>query len=239
MADTPLVLLPGMLCDDILFEHQVEHLSEVAEVSVGDLTRDDSIGGMAQTVLDGAPNSFALAGLSMGGIVAFEILRRAPERVSRLALLDTTARPPSGQQLEAWEQFSGMVDKGHFEEVVEEYLLPAYFHPDREEPDLEKKARRMAENVGGDAFQRQLSAQSGRPDSRESLREVRCPTLVALGRQDQLCPMEAHEEISSAIPESKLLVIEDCGHLSTLEQPQAATALLRYWLEDGKPEDEA
>lgn len=230
MGDT-LVLLPGMLCDDGLFEHQVEHLSEVAEVSVGDLTRDDSIAGMAQTVLEEVPDRFALAGLSMGGIVAFEIMRQAPQKVSRLALFDTNARPPSKEQLEAWRKFAGMVEEGRFTEVVEEYMLPSYFHPGREDPDLEKKARRMAGSVGEDAFLRQLSAQSERPDSRESLRDVRCPTLVALGRQDQLCSMEMHEEIAEAVPDARLVVIEDCGHLSTLEQPQAATALLRYWLE--------
>lgn len=234
MAAAPLVLLPGMLCDDILFEYQSEHLSRVAEITVGDLTREDSISGMARTVLDEAPERFALAGLSMGGIVAFEVLRQAPERVSRLALLDTTARPPSGQQLEAWEQFADMVSEGRFMEVVEEYLLPAYFHPDRKDADLEGKARRMAENVGEEAFLRQLSAQAGRPDSRESLRDIRCPTLVALGRQDQLCPMEVHEEIAEAIPDAGFKVIEDCGHLSTLERAETATELLRRWLEDEK-----
>ena len=227
-----LVLLPGMLCDDMLFEHQVEYLSEIGEVSVGDLTQDDSIGGMAQTVLEHAPERFALVGLSMGGIVAFEVVRQAPERVSRLALLDTNARPPNEQQIEGWNGFIGMVDEGRFAEVVEEYLLPVYFHPDREDLELGKKGRRMAENVGEEAFLRQLSAQAQRPDSRESLREVRCPTLVMLGRQDQLCSMEMHEEVAAAVPDSKMVVIEDCGHLSTLEQPQAATAVLRYWLED-------
>lgn len=234
MAATPLVLLPGMLCDDTLFEHQSEHLSGVAEVTVGDLTRDNSISGMARTVLDRAPERFALAGLSMGGIVAFEVLRQAPERVRRLALLDTTARPPSGQQLEAWEKFANMVDEGRFMEVVEEYLLPAYFHPDRQDADQEEKARRMAENVGEEAFLRQLSAQAGRPDSRESLRDIRCPTLVALGRQDQLCPMEVHEEIAEAVPGAGFKVIEDCGHLSTLERPEATTEMLWRWLEGEK-----
>ena len=234
VGDIHLVMLPGMLCDEMLFEHQVEHLSEVGEVSVGDLTRDDSIAGMAQTVLEGAPDRFALAGLSMGGIVAFEVMRQAPERVSRLALLDTNARPPNEQQLEGWKGFIGMVGDGRFAEVIDEYLLPVYFHPDRKDPDLEKKARQMADNVGEEAFLRQLSAQAERPDSRDDLRDFQCPTLVMIGRQDQLCSMEMHEEIAEAVPDSRLMVIEDCGHLSALEQPQAATAVLRYWLEEDK-----
>lgn len=234
MEETHVVLLPGMLCDDILFEHQVEHLFEVGEISVGNLTRNDSIGSMAQTVLEDAPEHFALAGLSMGGIVAFEVLRQAPERVSRLALLDTNARPPNEQQLEGWKEFARMVGEDRFLEVVEEYLLPVYFHPDREDPELGKKARRMAENIGEEAFLRQLSAQAQRPDSRESLRDIRCPTVVVAGREDALCSVAMHEEISSAIPEADLVLIEQCGHLSSIERPQAVTAVLRYWLQRGE-----
>lgn len=234
MDETHVVLLPGMLCDDILFEHQVEHLSEVARVSVGDLTRNDSIEGMARTVLKEAPDRFALAGLSMGGIVAFEVMRQASERVTRLALLDTNARPPNEQQLEGWKEFARMVGEDRFLEVVEEYLRPVYFHPDREDPGLGKKARRMADNVGEEAFLRQLSAQAQRPDSRESLRNIRCPTVVMAGRDDALCSVAMHEEVASALPKADLVLIEQCGHLSSIEQPQAVTAVLRYWLQRGE-----
>lgn len=234
MSRTHLILLPGMLLDAGLFSHQVEHLSEIVDVRVGDTTTSDTIEGLALSVLDDAPERFALAGLSLGGIVAFEILRRAPERVERLALLDTSARPPRPEQLEAWREFGEMTQEGRFAEVNEKRIMPTLVHPDRrEEAGLKEEIRRMAANVGERAFLRQLSAQKTRPDSRERLGEISCPTLVAAGRQDALCPVGLHEEIASAIPGAALVVVEDCGHLSSMEQPQAVTALLRYWLQSG------
>lgn len=229
-----LILLPGMLCDAELFSHQTKHLSEVATVEVGDVTRDDSVVAMARSVLDSAPERFSLAGLSLGGIVAFEILRQAPERVERLALLDTSARPPRRDQLENWREFAALTTEGRFGEVVEKHLLPVQTHPDRRhDAALAKTIVRMAENVGEEAFLRQLAAQRSRPDSREDLAEISCPTLVLTGRQDALCSLEMHEEIASAIPDATLVVVEECGHLSSLEQPQAVTAVLRYWLRGG------
>lgn len=226
-----LVLLPGMLCDAGLFSHQTEHLSETAEISVGDLTQDDSIAGMASSVLDAAPGRFALAGLSLGGIVALEIMRRSPERVERLALLDTTPLRPRPDQLETWDEFEKMTNGGRFMDVTTQRLMPALVHPDRaEEPVLKAAIEQMAENVGGEAFLRQLSAQRGRPDSRASLSGIECPTLVFCGRQDALCPYPLHEEMANAIPGASLVPVEGCGHLSSLERPEAVTAVLRYWM---------
>lgn len=231
---TDLVLLPGMLCDAKLFSHQTKHLSDIATVEVGDITRDDSVVTMACSVLASAPERFSLVGLSLGGIVAFEILRRAPARVERLALLDTSARAPRQDQLESWRELATMTAEGRFGEAVEERLLPFQTHPDRRnDAALAKKILRMAGNVGEEAFLRQLSAQRSRPDSREDLAGISCPTLVLTGRQDALSSMEMHEEIASAIPNATLVVIEECGHLSSLEQPQAVTAVLRYWLREG------
>ncbi len=221
-----------MLCDERLFEHQTKNLSDVAEISVGDITRDGSISEAAHSVLEEAPESFALAGLSLGGIVAFEVLRQAPGRVECLALLDTNLGPPNEQQLESWNKFEQMTNEGRFEQVVQEYLLPIYFS--REDPALEKAAAQMASNVGEKAFLKQLSVQRDRPDSRRDLPGIECPTLVAGGRQDALCPVEMHEEIASGIPDADLVVIEDSGHLSSMEQPQAVTAILRYWLQGGR-----
>lgn len=235
MPDRPhLVLLPGMLCDAGLFAHQTEHLAEVAEVGVGDLTRDDSVGGMARTVLDGAPERFSLAGLSLGGIVAMEVMRRAPERVERLALVDTSPLPPRPDQLETWDGFERMTAEGRFMEVTTERLMPALVHPSRQgEPDITNAIERMAENVGEEAFLRQLSAQRGRPDSRESLARIECPTLVLCGRQDALCPFALHEEMAGTISGAVLVPVEGCGHLSSLERPEAVTAVLRYWMLGG------
>ena len=234
MNGTHLILLPGMLLDAELFAHQTEHLRDVAEVRVGDITTAASVGGMARSVLEDAPERFALAGLSLGGIVAFEILRRAPERVERLALLDTNARPPTEGQLESWRRFAAMTEEGRFDEITERHMMPTFVHPDRlEDAAITGAIRRMAGRVGPEAFLRQLQAQEGRPDSRGRLGEISCPTFVAGGRQDALCSVEMHEEISAAIPGSSLVMIEECGHLSSMERPQAITALLRYWLQDG------
>lgn len=235
MNGTHLVLLPGMLLDAELFAHQTEHLRDVAEVRVGDIGGADTVEGMARIILDEAPDRFALAGLSLGGIVAFEILRRAPGRVERLALLDTNARPPTGGQLESWRRFAAMTEEGRFAEVTGKHLMPTLVHPDRlEEAAITGAIERMAGRVGPEAFLRQLRAQAGRPDSRGGLGEISCPTLVAGGRQDALCSVGLHEEISSGIPGSSLVMIEECGHLSSMERPQAVTALLRYWLQDGE-----
>lgn len=228
MSKTRLLLLPGMLCDRNLFTHQIENLSEVANVSVENITKHDSIRDTARQVLEEAPESFALAGLSLGGIIAFEVLRQAPERVERLALLDTNPNPPTVQQMESWQKFEDMTRSGRFEEMVVNSMLPTYFH--QEDPALEKSAVRMAENVGEEAFLRQLSIQRDRPDSRGDLSGIQCSTLLACGRQDVLCPVEMHEGMASAIPDAKLVVIEACGHLSSMEQPQAVTATLRDWL---------
>jgi pimeloyl-ACP methyl ester carboxylesterase len=229
---TNLLLLPGMLLGAELFAHQMKHLSDVAAVEVGDITGADTVEGMARSVLEGAPERFDLAGLSLGGIVAFEVLRLAPERVERLALLDTSARPPRPDQLEAWKKFREMTESGHFAEVNENHIMPPLLHPDHQkDAGLKEKIKRMAHNVGEEGFLRQLSAQETRPDSRERLKVISCPTLVAVGREDALCPVELHEEIASAIPGAALVVIEECGHLSSMEQPQAVTALLRYWLQ--------
>jgi pimeloyl-ACP methyl ester carboxylesterase len=234
VSEKHLILLPGMLLDAELFAHQTDHLSDVANVRVGDITTADTVEGLALSVLDDAPERFALAGLSLGGIVAFEILRRAPERVERLALLDTSARPPRPEQLELWREFERMTGEGRLAEVNEGRIMPNLFHPDRrQDAGLAEKVRRMAAGIGEEAFLRQLSAQKSRPDSRGRLGEISCPTLVAAGRQDTLCPVDLQEEIFRAIPGSRLVIIEDCGHLSSLERPQAVTALLRYWLQDG------
>lgn len=219
-----------MLCDAELFAHQAEHLSDLADVTVGDLTRDDSVAGMARTVLDAAPERFSLAGLSLGGIVAMELLRRAPGRVERLALMDTSPLPPRPDQLQAWDEFEKMTDDGRFVEVTTGRLMPALIHPDRRgEAALTDAVERMARNVGEEAFLRQLSAQRGRPDSRESLAGIECPTLVLCGREDALCPFGLHEEMARLIP-AALVPVEGCGHLSSLERPEAVTAVLRYWL---------
>ena len=227
---TSLVLLPGLLCDALLWRHQSETLSDFADITVADLTGDDSLEGMARTVLAAAPETFALAGLSMGGYVAMEIMRQAPHRVERLALLDTAAHADAPEQTERRHQFIEMSDHGQFKGVTQR-LLPLLIHRHRlKDKELCGTVMQMAENIGKDAFRRQQKAIIGRPDSCRDLERIQCKTLVLCGRQDQLTPLEIHQEMAEMIPHGTLVIVEDSGHLSTLEQPHAVSAVLRYWL---------
>jgi pimeloyl-ACP methyl ester carboxylesterase len=232
-AETPLVLVPGLLCDDRLWRYQAEHLADLADPIIADVTRGASMSEMARAVLEAVPERFALAGLSMGGYVALEIMRVAPEGVARLALLDTSARTDTPEQTATRRELIELSQAGRFDEVPRK-LLPNIVHPDRlDEEGLTSTVFAMAEAVGPEAFVRQEEAIIGRPDSREDLPVIACPTLVLCGREDALTPMHLHEEMAALIPASRLRVIDECGHLSALERPEEVTAALREWLRDG------
>lgn len=225
-----LILVPGLLCDPDLWAHQSEFLSDLADVQVADVTGGGSMDDLAQQVLAKAPDTFALAGLSMGGYVAQAIMRAAPERVERLALLDTSGRADTEEQkLMRVKLLESSRDDGL--EAVTSVLLPAFVHPDRlEDAALVGRIDAMTKRVGVEVFGKQLQAIMDRPDSRPDLAHYDLPVLVLCGRQDALTPLERHEELAELIPGAKLAVIEECGHMSTMERPQATTALLRQWL---------
>jgi pimeloyl-ACP methyl ester carboxylesterase len=227
-----LVLLPGLLCDAALWAPQVGDLSDLRNAWIADLTRHDSIAEMAAAVLREVPTErFALAGLSMGGYVAQEMVRQAPRRVERLALLDTRARPDEPDETQRRLALMELAQReGGFAPVTNR-MLPLLVHPARvkDEP-LVRSIREMAERVGLAAYLRQQGAIIGRPDFRPLLSSIRCPTLVLCGRQDALTPLVFHQEIAAAIPGAELEVIEACGHLSTLERPAEVNAALRAWL---------
>ena len=229
-AVVPLIFLPGLLCDHALWQHQLAHLKDISAPQVAVLTEHDSVAGMARHVLDSAPARFALCGLSMGGYVAQEIMRQAPERVERLALIDTSARADTPAQHERRKGLIALAKTGKFKGVTPK-LLPMLLSPEH----LENKAMcdvvmDMAERVGREAFVRQQTAIMGRPDGRESLSCITCPTMVIVGREDALTPPEHAAEMAQGIRGAELVVIEQCGHLAPIEQPQATTALLRVWL---------
>ncbi|MBI3447064.1 MAG: alpha/beta fold hydrolase [Magnetospirillum sp.] len=225
-----LVLLPGLLNDGRLWAHQSQALGGRLPVSVGDLTEDESLAGMALRVLESAPPRFALAGLSMGGYVAMEIMRRAPERVERLALLDTTARPDLPEQTQRRRDAIDLARAGGFDKIMPT-MLPLLLHPDHlADSGLTALAKDMARAVGVEGFVRQQTAIMARPDSRPFLSAIACPTLVLCGADDGLTPPDRHEEIAALIPGAQRVVIEHCGHLSALEQPEAVSAALAIWL---------
>jgi pimeloyl-ACP methyl ester carboxylesterase len=226
-----LVLVPGLLCDRRLWRHQVDAIDGDFKCWVADHTRSDTMAGVAADVLRDAPfERFALAGLSMGGYVALEIMRRAPQRVARLALLDTSARSDTPMQLEKRRGLISLARRGRFVGVTQA-LLPLFLHPSRvKDEKLVTTVREMSRNIGGDAFIRQEQAIMSRSDSLPLLKTIACPTLVLCGRQDAVAPLDRHDEMAKGIPESTLKVIEECGHLSTLERPAEVSLALKRWL---------
>ncbi len=226
----PLVFIPGLLCDERLWENQIEEFGDKYDISVADVSKDNSIEGMARRLLESSPERFALAGLSMGGYVALEVMRHAPERVEKLALLDTSARPDTLEKTEARLELVLLARESGLEEVIHK-LLPRLLHPGRlDDEKLVTTVVGMALSTGVEAFERQEWAIINRPDSRESLPFIECPTLVLCGREDGITPTALHEELAENIPDSTLRIIGKCGHLSTLERPEEVNAMLGEWL---------
>ena len=226
----PLVLIPGLLCDDALWQSQINALKDITNPFVARTTNHDSIGALAAAILRKAPPRFALAGLSMGGYVALEIMRQAQERVLKLAIFDSSSRPDVSQQQERRRLLMNMSKAGQFKGVTPR-LLPTLIHPAH----LEDKAvtdviMQMAERVGRDAFLNQQTAIMSRTDSRPFLPQIKCPTLIAGGLQDVITPPEVIKEMADAIPNARLEMIDICGHMAPLEQPGAVNSLMRQWI---------
>ena len=228
----PLVLLPGLLCDAALWEPQLSELADVARFWVPDLTEYETLTELGASVLRDAPwQEFTLAGLSMGGYVALELMRQAPQRVTRLALLDTRARPETSEETDRRRQLMKLAQTERGFTPVTSRMLPLMLHPSRvKDAQLTRTIRDMAERTGVEGYLRQQRAIISRPDFRPGLAKIECPALVLCGRQDQLTPLDCSEEMAAAIPGAKLVVVEECGHLSTLERPAVVNAALRGWL---------
>lgn len=231
----PLVLLPGLLCDAALWEPQLSDLADIADFFVADLTGHETIGNMAASVLRDSPwRQFALAGLSMGGYVAQEIMRQAPQRVTRLALLDTRSRPELPEETKRRHQFMKLARTERGFTPVTQRMLPLMVHESRvKEAALVAVIREMAERTGVEGYIRQQKAIISRPDYRPALASIICPTLVLCGRQDRLTPLENSKEMAHGIPKADLAVIEECGHMSTLERPREVNRAMRRWLSAG------
>jgi pimeloyl-ACP methyl ester carboxylesterase len=227
----PLVLIPGLLASARLYAAQIPALWRYGPVMVADHTRDDSMGAIAAGILATAPPRFALAGLSMGGYVCFEIVRRAAERVTRLALLDSSARPDTPEASQLRRAQIELAQSGRFAAVTEQQF-PRLVHRDRQgDRALRALVETMADEVGPQAFVRQQRAIMTRADSRPSLAAITCPTVVIVGEGDVLTPPELAAEMANGIRGARLISIRDSGHLSTLEQPEAVNGAMTAWLE--------
>jgi pimeloyl-ACP methyl ester carboxylesterase len=226
----PIVLVPGLLTSPRLFAEQLPALWRLGPVTVADTTHDDTIAAIAGRLLAAAPPRFALAGLSMGGYVAFEVARRAPDRLARLALLDTSARPDTPEQTRRRDAQIALARAGRLGEVVDQQL-PLLLPPARQgDPAAMALVRLMADETGPDGFVDQQRAIIGRPDSRPGLVAIACPTLVLVGEDDRLTPPPLSSEIAAGVPGARLVVVPGAGHLSTLDQPTRVTEALVAWL---------
>jgi pimeloyl-ACP methyl ester carboxylesterase len=233
-ARVPLLLLPGLLCDAELFAPQVTSLGDVADARVADLTAHDTMAALAADAIARAPwPRFAVGALSMGGYVAYEIMRQAPERVLALALMDTSARPDTPEASENRRRLITLAGRD-FPAVIETLLPKLMTAAHVADPGKAGIVRAMAKRIGREAFVRQERAIIGRVDSRPDLTRIACPTVVIAGADDQLMPREIHAEQADAIRGAELVIVDDCGHLSSLEQPQRVGAALRRWLTSGR-----
>lgn len=234
MTDTAretVVLVPGLLCDRAVWAAQVEALSGDFNVQVPQLDSQDSIASMGRDVLALSSGPFSLVGHSMGGYVALEMMRQAPHRIRRLALLSTQPRSDSSEQATRRRALFDDARRGLFTDVISGF--PALlFHESRlDEPSLVDAFAEMGRRVGKEAFLRQQLAIMGRVDSVASLPDISCPTLVLCGRQDLITPRENSELMAAAIPGASLTVLGDCGHMAPMERPAAVNAALREWME--------
>jgi pimeloyl-ACP methyl ester carboxylesterase len=227
----PIVLVPGLNCSARLYAEQIPALWPHGQVSVADHRHDDTIPAIARRILAAAAPRFSLVGLSMGGFIALEIMRQEPERVRRLALLDTNARSDTPERSENRRGLIAMAESGRFAAVAD-ILFPMFVHRRRHgDANLRAVVRTMAEETGAEAFVRQQNALINRVDARPYLGSIKCPTLVLVGDGDVQTPEELSQEIVDAIHSARLVVVPDCGHLSTVEQPDAVNKALLDWLE--------
>ncbi len=229
----PLLLIPGLMCTAALFEPQVSAFSDTRHVVVADHTGAHDMHTIACRILAGAPERFALAGLSMGVYLALEIMSLAPDRVTRLALLDGKARPDTAAELAARNALLKMADEGRYLNITYDILLFRLVAAGRSlERELRDTVIQMATDTGVAVFRRQMAAIINRRSYLAELRNISCPTLVLTGQVDEITPPECAQEMAEHIPHARLELIPGCGHLSTLEAPEAVNAAMRHWLHE-------
>jgi len=227
----PIILIAGLNCSARLYADQIPALWQFGPVMVADHRRDDSMAAIAQRILAAAPPRFALAGLSMGGYAAFEIMRQAPGRVVKLALLDTGAGVEVPERTAQRQPLIRMAKEGRFAEITDDQFPLLVYRSRHGDVELKAKVRAMNEETGAGAYVRQQQAIMSRTDSRPGLAAIGCPTLVLVGDDDQLTPPVLAREMAAGIRGSRLVIVPECGHLSTLERPREVTGALVEWMQ--------
>jgi pimeloyl-ACP methyl ester carboxylesterase len=226
----PILLVPGLGGSPRIYAPVVPQLWRFGPVTVANHVRDDNLGAIARRILAEAPPRFALAGHSMGGYIAFEIFRQAPQRVAKLALINTQARPDTPEASERRRGLIARAKTGQYHDVLDE-LFPGFVHPSRrDDADLRQLVHDMGDDIGVEGFVRQQTAMMSRADSRSTLTAITCPTLVLTGDEDNTIPNTLSVEMADRIPGAKLVMIPHCGHLPQPERPQATADALVEWL---------
>jgi pimeloyl-ACP methyl ester carboxylesterase len=223
---TPILLVPGLNCSPRLYAAQIPALWRLGPVMVADHRRGETMAEIARQILAAAPSRFRLAGLSMGGYIALEIMRQAPGRVAKLALLDTSARPEAPEQTERRQKLIALAEQGRMREIMDVLWLVMVDPSRLKESALRAPMDEMAEETGAEAFIRQQRAIIGRADSRPTLAAIACPVLMIVGASDQLTSPTHAQEIAQEIPSAKLVTLAGCGHMSPMEKPEEVTKLL-------------
>lgn len=224
-----LVLIPGLVCDQQVWQHQHKFLKDIAEITIIPADSGETMESMAAHALNLAPNVFALAGFSMGGYIALEMLRQAPHRITRLALLDTSSKSDTSEKFESRLKAIAACKAENFNGVIEG-MFEVLLHSDHQQSNLRAFVKDMAMRVGSDTFCLRHKAMMTRCDSTELLLQTKIPVRAICGRQDAMSSVQDHQEIADNASHGKLSIIEECGHMTILERPHAATALLRDWM---------
>ncbi len=227
---TPVVMIPGMMCDERIFAHQIEELGTDTEVYIADISKYSSIQELASDVLENSPPKFFLVGHSMGGIVAMEMCSQEPDRIEKLVIMDSNPKPELEETKIKREPQIRNVISGNLAQVMKEEMKPNYLADSYKQKDILNTCMEMALTLGPEVFVRQSRALQGRDDQQSTLEDLDIPVLIMCGSEDKLCSLEKHELMHNIINDSKLEVVMDAGHMPTLEQPQKTTEVIKSWL---------
>lgn len=227
---TPVVMIPGMMCDERIFAHQIEELGTDTEVYIADISKYSSIQELASDVLENSPPKFFLVGHSMGGIVAMEMCSQEPDRIEKLVIMDSNPKPELEEtKLKREPQIKNVIS-GNLAQVMKEEMKPNYLADSYKQKDILNTCMEMALTLGPEVFVRQSRALQDRDDQQSTLKDLNIPVLIMCGAEDKLCSLEKHELMHNIINDSKLEVVMDAGHMPTLEQPQKTTEVIKSWL---------
>ena len=227
---TPVVMIPGMMCDERIFAHQIEELSTDTDIYIADISKYSSIQELASDVLENSPPKFFLVGHSMGGIVAMEMCSQEPDRIEKLVIMDSNPKPELEETKLKREPQIRDVISGNLAQVMKEEMKPNYLADSYKQKDILNTCMEMALTLGPEVFVRQSRALQDRDDQQSTLKDLNIPVLIMCGAEDKLCSLEKHELMHNIINDSKLEVVMDAGHMPTLEQPQKTTEVIKSWL---------